>query len=76
MSKVNATNHNNSANNSFSYTGNNKNTSINDDDLITPSIKAYKADNSKLIKENNQLHLDLIKLKEDFEIQQRGKHFV
>lgn len=34
---------------------------------------AYRADNAKLIKENNQLHLDLIKLKDDFDQQLKGK---
>lgn len=34
---------------------------------------AYRADNTKLIKENNQLHLDFIKLKDDFDLQIRGR---
>ncbi len=35
-------------------------------------INAYKSDNSKLVKENNELHLQLIKIKDDYEIQLRG----
>lgn len=54
-----------------------KNTSLNasssGDQLIPPSIQAYKSDNAKLIKENNELHLELIKLKDDFEAQIKGK---
>ena len=38
-------------------------------DLVTPSIQAYKSDNAKLIKENNELHLELIKIKDDLELQ-------
>lgn len=44
-------------------------TSISNADLITPSIQAYKADNAKLIKENNELHLQLIKLKDQLEVE-------
>lgn len=44
-------------------------TSISNADLITPSIQAYKADNAKLIKENNELHLHLIKIKDELEIE-------
>ena len=49
-----------------------KNASISSgSELITPSIQAYKSDNAKLIKENNELHLELIKLKDDYEAQIR-----
>ena len=41
----------------------------NGDNLIPPSIQAYKSDNAKLIKENNELHLELIKIKDDFELE-------
>ncbi|RMZ96883.1 hypothetical protein BpHYR1_028812 [Brachionus plicatilis] len=46
--------------------------SISNVDMVTPSIQAYKADNGKLIKENNELHLQLIKIKDelDFEIKE------
>ena len=39
---------------------------------LPPSIQAYKSDNAKLIKENNELHLELIKIKDDFETQLKG----
>ena len=42
-------------------------------DSIPPSIQAYKSDNAKLIKENNELHLELIKIKDDYEAQIKGK---
>lgn len=35
-------------------------------------INAYKSDNAKLVKENNDLHAQLIKIKDDYEIQLRG----
>ncbi len=35
------------------------------------SIQAYKADNARLIKENNELHLQLIQNKDDFEAKLR-----
>ncbi len=38
-------------------------------DIVTPSINAYKSDNAKLIKENNELHIELIKIRDDFELQ-------
>ena len=41
-------------------------------DLLPASIQAYKSDNAKLIKENNELHLELIKMKDDFEAQIKG----
>ncbi len=37
--------------------------------MVPPSIQAYKSDNAKLIKENNELHLELIKIKDDFELE-------
>jgi centrosomal protein CEP135 len=37
-------------------------------DLVTPSIAAYKSDNAKLIKENNELHMELIKIRDEFEL--------
>lgn len=37
--------------------------------MIPPSVQAYKSDNAKLIKENNELHLELIKIKDDFELE-------
>jgi len=46
------------------------NSSINE--AATCSIQAYKSDNAKLIKENNELHLELIKLKDDFEAKFKG----
>jgi centrosomal protein CEP135 len=42
-------------------------------DLVPASIQAYKSDNAKLIKENNELHLELIKMKDEFEAQIKGK---
>ena len=39
---------------------------------MPPSIQAYKSDNAKLIKENNELHLELIKIKDDFDVQIKG----
>jgi centrosomal protein CEP135 len=39
---------------------------------LNDAINAYKSDNAKLIKENNELHLQLIKIKDDYEIQIRG----
>jgi hypothetical protein len=39
---------------------------------VPPSIQAYKSDNAKLIKENNELHLELIKIKDDFDVQLKG----
>lgn len=41
-------------------------------DVLPASIQAYKSDNAKLIKENNELHLELIKTKDDFEAQIKG----
>lgn len=41
-------------------------------DLLPPTIQAYKSDNAKLIKENNELHLELIKSKDEFETQLKG----
>lgn len=51
-----------------------KNTSLNAStaDLVPPSIQAYKSDNAKLIKENNELHLEMIKIKDDYEAQLKG----
>jgi centrosomal protein CEP135 len=46
-----------------------KSASINGSELVTPSINAYKSDNAKLIKENNELHMELIKIRDDFELQ-------
>lgn len=43
-------------------------------DLVPASIQAYKSDNAKLIKENNELHLELIKMKDDFEAQIKGNY--
>jgi len=51
-----------------------KNSSVaSNGDLVPASIQAYKSDNAKLIKENNELHLELIKMKDDFEAQIKGK---
>jgi centrosomal protein CEP135 len=33
------------------------------------AVQAYKNDNAKLIKENNELHLELIRIKDDYEAQ-------
>ncbi len=44
-------------------------TGVGGDGSIPPSIQAYKSDNAKLIKENNELHLQLIKIKDDFELE-------
>ena len=41
-------------------------------DHLPPTIQAYKSDNAKLIKENNELHLELIKSKDEFESQLKG----
>ena len=51
-----------------------KNTSLNasNADLVPPSIQAYKSDSAKLIKENNELHLEMIKIRDDYEAQLKG----
>lgn len=41
-------------------------------DSMTSTIQAYKTDNGKLIKENNELHLELVKIKDENENQLRG----
>ena len=41
----------------------------NGESAIPASIQAYKSDNAKLIKENNELHLELIKIKDNFELE-------
>lgn len=48
---------------SLNGTGNDSTTQV--------SIQAYKSDNAKLIKENNELHLQLIQSKDDFEAKLR-----
>ena len=41
-------------------------------DHIPSTIQAYKSDNAKLIKENNELHLQFIKFKDEYEAQFKG----
>ena len=43
-----------------------------DASFSTSNIQAYKTDNAKLIKENNELHLEFIKVKEDYETKLKG----
>jgi centrosomal protein CEP135 len=45
------------------------NASMTNGELVTPSIQAYKSDNAKLIKENNELHLELIKIRDNFDLE-------
>lgn len=42
---------------------------LNGGELSAPSIQAYKSDNAKLVKENNDLHMEVIKIREEFEQQ-------
>ncbi len=51
---------------------NNSLSNINTTETIPSTIQAYQSDNAKLIKENNELHLEFIKLKDEFEIQLKG----
>ena len=44
-----------------------------DKGTITAHIEAYKSDNAKLVKENNDLHQQFIKTKERDEAQIKGK---
>ena len=39
---------------------------------LDAQIEPFRADNAKLVKENNELHLQLLKLREDFDSQIRG----
>jgi centrosomal protein CEP135 len=43
-----------------------------DASFSTSNIQAYKTDNAKLIKENNELHIEFIKVKEDYETKLKG----
>jgi centrosomal protein CEP135 len=43
--------------------------------LVPATVQAYKNDNGKLIKENNELHLKLVKIQDDFDGQIKGKIF-
>ena len=74
--KLDLSNTKSNADTSLSNHNNSKSASVNDplNGNVPPSVQAYKADNAKLIKENNELHLQLIKLKDEFELAQRGLH--
>ena len=43
---------------------------------LDSAIEPYKSDNAKLVRENNDLHKQLIKHKEESDALHRGKHFV
>ena len=47
--------------------------STEDGGSVDAQIDAYKSDNAKLIKENNELHQQLIHIKEDSEFTIKGK---
>ena len=40
---------------------------------LDATIEPYRSDNAKLVKENNELHQQLIKSKEDLEVSSKGK---
>ena len=40
------------------------------------SFSSYKTDNAKLIKENNELHIEFIKMKEEYEGKLKGKFWL
>ena len=39
---------------------------------LDAAIEPYRSDNAKLVKENNELHQQLIKAKEDLEVSSKG----
>jgi centrosomal protein CEP135 len=41
---------------------------------VDTQIEPYKADNAKLVKENNDLHMQLLKLREETDEQIRGQY--
>ena len=47
-----------------------------DASFSSSNIHAYKTDNAKLIKENNELHIEFIKMKEEYEGKLKGKFWL
>jgi len=41
--------------------------------LLDDAIQPYKADNARLVQENNNLHLELVQTKEELEAKVRSK---
>lgn len=44
-------------------------------DIIEDAVEPYRADNAKLVQENNKLHLELVKIKDELNALSKSKLF-